>query len=754
MHAKEKLLSSLRVLYIEDDIMARDEIAFFLEGMISELYLGSDGKEGLELYHTHAPDLIITDIQMPRMNGIDMIKIIRQNDRTTPIIITSAYNETSYLLNAINIGVDRYILKPINFEMLSEAILEVTLHHTGEHLCVTVDGGGFIVEATQSFLELFRCSSPQIGQTHIKECLTPDSHNTFDDYLSAIKRGTPPGKQIVHFKQHDNTSIEAILYSGTFEYSGNDTLCHIEIKTLDAYIEEEESLKKSLDEERFLRTLIKTHSMVYKGMATIRDSNRFLQYTAEQFQEGSHTVHTFFSALDEEGRFSIIAHSSDPRDICQILTGEQDHSGSYTCPFMEVLHEHKTIIIENLETFRDFPMKSALLEQGIASMVLLPIVITDPITSSDSVKAFNLLFADTYHIANEMVKLFENIADSITLGLKSIGDRTEKALLQQQLRRERDFMASILDTAATVITVIDRDGSIVRMNRSAETYTGYSLHEVYKQPFFWLRFLLPEERDDAENIFQKAITDKLVTRYENHWRNRIGEKRLIEWSNSLIFDKDGNVEYVVSVGNDITERKENEKLIERLAFYDPLTHLPNRRLLDNHLDKAIASSKRSGRYGAVMFLDLDNFKQLNDTYGHRMGDLLLIETAKRILRCVREDDTVARFGGDEFVILLRELHEDKNLSIEAAQTVAEKIRSAIDEPYHLSTISQAGTPEAIEHRCTSSIGIAMFCKNDISEDSIILHADIAMYDAKLKGRNRLSFFTPPQTYSHMTSANE
>jgi diguanylate cyclase (GGDEF)-like protein len=180
--------------------------------------------------------------------------------------------------------------------------------------------------------------------------------------------------------------------------------------------------------------------------------------------------------------------------------------------------------------------------------------------------------------------------------------------------------------------------------------------------------------------------------------------------------------------------------VRKMAFHDALTGLPNRRLLGDRLAQAMAASKRNVHYGALIFLDLDNFKPLNDLHGHETGDQLLLDAAKRLLACVRETDTVARFGGDEFVVLLSGLNTDLVESTNRARAIAENIRSSLEVPYRLTVKQEGKQPTSLEHQCTASIGVALFLGQNSSPVEVLKWADTAMYQAKEAGRNQIRSF--------------
>lgn len=216
-------------------------------------------------------------------------------------------------------------------------------------------------------------------------------------------------------------------------------------------------------------------------------------------------------------------------------------------------------------------------------------------------------------------------------------------------------------------------------------------------------------------------------------RDADGQVYWIAISGAPIFDSHGVFKGYRGIGRNITERKEAEAKIERLAFYDVLTDLPNRRLLMDHLQHAIAACARSRSHGALLFIDLDNFKDLNDTRGHDVGDLLLQQVAQRLKASVRESDTVARLGGDEFVVLLEDLGSTTEDAILQAERVGKKILHQLNVSYML---------QSVEHHSTPSVGITLIHEQRQSVDELLKQADLAMYEAKAAGRNTLRFFDP------------
>lgn len=261
------------------------------------------------------------------------------------------------------------------------------------------------------------------------------------------------------------------------------------------------------------------------------------------------------------------------------------------------------------------------------------------------------------------------------------------------------------------------------------------------QGSFYLHVACDADRERIGELLAKACAGE-TSHFE--FKTSGPRERILKSCFVPIKNRNGGVERLMGITEDITEQKEAAEHIRNLAFYDALTQLPNRRLLIDRLGQAKALSKRSGRYSALVFLDLDNFKPLNDMHGHDMGDLLLIEAAHRLTGCVREMDTVARFGGDEFVVVLGELDADRKRAVAQAGIIVEKIRNALAQPYLLTPGHDGENATAVEHHCTSSIGVVLFLDHEASQDDILRWADAAMYQAKQDGRNKVRFFDRPR----------
>lgn len=240
------------------------------------------------------------------------------------------------------------------------------------------------------------------------------------------------------------------------------------------------------------------------------------------------------------------------------------------------------------------------------------------------------------------------------------------------------------------------------------------------------------QQEQWETTWAQLRLQKTMT-FESAYRTQDGRLFPVEISANY-FEFSGQ-SYVLSLARDITERKRVEDQIWNLAYFDPLTRLPNRRLLMDRLGHALASSHRSMVFGALLILDLDHFKTLNDTQGHDVGDRLLVEVALRLSASVRQEDSVCRLGGDEFVVVLEGLGQDERHAAHQAEMVAEKIRRALDQPYALKS------DEPHFHGSTS-IGVTLFCDQRLTVEVLLKQADVALYQAKDAGRNQIRFFNP------------
>jgi len=341
------------------------------------------------------------------------------------------------------------------------------------------------------------------------------------------------------------------------------------------------------------------------------------------------------------------------------------------------------------------------------------------------------------------------VADGEVYPLKGLQEKNRalEALVEERTRalHESEALYRLLtEDTMDVIWKADRNLHITYISPSDQRLRGYKAEDVIGHHIFELfthegiatvMAVMGRRREAEQDGAQLGFLS-----FEAQHRCKDGRLLWGEVFSKPDRDEHGTIIGYHGITREITERKRMQDEVQQLALYDTLTQLPNRRLLNDRLDQALVANSRKACYGALMFVDLDNFKSLNDRYGHFAGDLVLIEAADRLKGCVRKADTVARFGGDEFVVVLTELNVDKAKSQSQAEIVAENIRRALSGTYALKLKREGEVDAIVEHHCSASIGVVLFFAHDASQVDILKWADKAMYQAKDAGRNVIRFY--------------
>ncbi|PKO92687.1 MAG: sensor domain-containing diguanylate cyclase [Betaproteobacteria bacterium HGW-Betaproteobacteria-1] len=383
------------------------------------------------------------------------------------------------------------------------------------------------------------------------------------------------------------------------------------------------------------------------------------------------------------------------------------------------------------------------------SFLLLPLVIWAAMRygiSGASVVILGVSLSEVWAMANQrglffhadmhqsIFSLWIFMATMMIVAMMVVVLQARHKLSETALRDSESKLRGMINGALDAIVTIDEQGCIIEFNPAAEHIFGYKRDSVLGRNLAEV-IIPPDMRkmhmEGHERFVKTGNQNMFGRRMELMAMRADGTEFPVELTITSLSDQ--GLPYVTGFIRDITEKKRAEQDIRNLAFFDALTGLPNRRLLMDRLQQALASSSRTQKYGVVMFIDLDNFKIINDSRGHDYGDLLLIEVARRLRSCVRLEDTVSRLSGDEFVLILEDLSLDVDQSVIEARTVGEKILTAIYQSYRL---------KDVEYHNSCSIGISLFCGNQISVEELLKRADTAMYQAKASGRNTLQFHDP------------
>ena len=337
----------------------------------------------------------------------------------------------------------------------------------------------------------------------------------------------------------------------------------------------------------------------------------------------------------------------------------------------------------------------------------------------------------SYHWMFDHVRVIRNENGEIQDIVGYWADITDRKQAESALLESEKKYRQIVENSPDIVYVFSMTKGGIYYSPTVLAVLGYSAEHLIANPFLWAESIHTEDRPvvaKAVEAFKKGTPFRIEYRikdYQNEWH----------WlfDRSIGFREEGGDIVVEGLAMDITQHKQAENQIQQLAYYDPITGLPNRRLLMDRLQQALAGSARHTRQGALLMVDMDNFKDINDVLGHEHGDLVLQQVAKRLGSCIREGDTVARLGADEFVVLLAQLDQDALEAAMQAEIVGNKVLNVLKEPYQLN---------GSEMPCTASIGIALFGAQNEDTAEPLKRAELAMYQAKDHGRNTLRFFDP------------
>ena len=478
---------------------------------------------------------------------------------------------------------------------------------------------------------------------------------------------------------------------------------------------------------------------------------KFNTYTSLQKADGSHRkIDTLFlqqkdrEAIDEAIHY-LSAHPDDIRTFWVEYDGRKKLLGvSY---LKEVDWFSLTLIDDKeLEIIKDFsilPMLSILfLVALIAVSIELHSLILDPLkklklsmrkilSGNYEVDLKPVGTAEIEELSKQFIAMIEYVRAN-NIALEEIVQERTKGLLQSEAK-----LNTILDSVEAYIYIKDAQYRYLYANKKTCDLFGVALGELIgheDHEFFDEKTAKNIRKVDSE-VIEYA---RKVTLEETNTDKQTGISTTYLSTKMPLSNDDGSIYALCGISTDITERKKTEELIKELAFHDALTHLPNRRMFDERFTFLLAHAKRSHQWGALLVIDLDNFKPLNDAFGHKAGDLLLTDVAARLNACVRQSDIVARFGGDEFIVALSDLGKDEEGAKVEAMKVASKILFHVRAPYVL-LLDEEGNDKMITHECTASIGVTLFGYDKQNKEHIFSEADKAMYCAKQKGRNCIEF---------------
>ncbi|SEQ85520.1 PAS domain S-box-containing protein/diguanylate cyclase (GGDEF) domain-containing protein [Amphritea atlantica] len=769
-------------ILIIDDIPANlSLVAENLSATGFQIKVAINGESGLKIAMDHPPTLILLDVHLPDLDGFEICRRLKADDRTReiPVIFMTAADQTESKILGFDVGGVDYITKPVNHqEVLARVSMQIRFKELTRRLkdakqnleCRIQERTSELAQANEYLKkEISEREKIQVALIRSEQEYrnlsdnSPDSIARYDHQCHAIycnpalskalglseeeilgkspaeitnysksrkilefesklrqvlQNGQPaemeltirhtdgePRNQFVRFAaEHDPfgniVSVLAIGRDITQRKKDEAALKHLN-RELRAISDCNQVLVRAENEQQLLDDIC--HIIC-------NEAGYFLAWVGLQADSSTHTIRPVASAGPgtQQGYIERLQESWTNHD--HGLSGATLRSGEITC------------VNDFVTDSKGHPWLNIAAEFGYESSIALPLKDENQHTFG----VLNIYSTEKNAFIEEEQRLLSELAEDLAFGIVTLRRRIEHNRAEEQIR-----IAATAFEAQEGIIITDAQKRILRVNAAFTEISGFTSEEaVGSTP----NILKSDYHDCA---YFQSMWDSIIR--EGAWQDEIWNRRkngevFPGWLNiTAVKNLCGDITHYVGTLTDITERKQAAAEIEHLAYHDPLTLLPNRRLLLDRLDQALSAGNRSQHKGALLLIDLDNFKTLNDTRGHDAGDQLLIDVARRLMTCVRKGDTVARFGGDEFMILLKNLSSDLQEAAEQSRRIGEKILHELHLPY---------TIEGQKQHMTTSLGITLFSDAENSAHDLIKQTDIAMYQAKADGRNTLCFFDP------------
>jgi len=678
-------ITDISLLYAEDEFEARGLLSRMLAlnypGL--KIHLAENGVTGVELFKEFRPQIVLTDLNMPVMNGIQMAREIKALEPEVIVVAITAYSDTSYLLSAIEIGIHNYVMKPVNYSDLF-AVIDTVLEKI--MLQRLVDEQDERIRKREQQLT----QAQKIAHLGSWEWDAATGAAAWSDELYRIL-GLEPGEvpaswrgflALVH--PEDRQAVERSL-ARAFELQEPQVSQYFRLLRADGSIRIVNAQAELVcdDAGRPVSLIGTCHDVTASetAQAALRASEqrfqKIFQATPDLLSITRRADGSYLEVNDafvhELGyrREDVVGRSD--REL-GVWATERERAGVLRA--LEELGELKDLEVH-------YRTGSGRVLAGLLSAQYLEL-----------------------HDQRCILLLFKDIS--------------ERKRMEEELAR----LACIVDSSDDAIMATDPEGTITTWNTGAEQIFGLSAAEIRGRH---LVTLAPTERQDyLAQLCNECRSEGLVAHLDMPYLRRDAVQVQVSLALSPLKDADGSIIGLSGIARDVTGRTEREEVIRRQALHDPLTDLPNRKLFMDFLNLELAQARRNRRSLAVLFLDLDHFKQINDTLGHPAGDLLLQAVAQRLKACVRESDTVARIGGDEFNVLMPDLHQTDDVG-----TVVGKILGVFERPFLL---------ENVEVQASTSIGVSMFPDDGDTSSDLVQKADSAMYVAKQQSGNAYQFY--------------